>query len=196
MTEMLAKSLSPDQSCHKRPVRITLPKKRTAARALGISYLSLSVLTGMRFLCQRMTGSGRPWIWHWNLATPPSSTTAFCGWTWKSDMAGRHKERQKGSGVKGEPSAATSQDRGSFPELGNGTVRHPPGRRAGCLHLIPISAWLTACPAFQQNASHGHISTLQSTRLPLAPQVGCQSSAHHGFWGWDHPLVKDKPRSG
>lgn len=58
-------------------MRVTLPRERTAAHALGMSYLSLSVLTGMRFLCQRMTGSGRPWIWHWNLATPPSSTTAF-----------------------------------------------------------------------------------------------------------------------
>lgn len=150
-------------------MRVTLPWERTAACALGMSYLSLSVLTGMRFLCQRMTGSGRPWIWHWNLATPPSSTTAFCGWTWKSDMAGRHKERQNGSGVKGEPSAATSQDRGSFPELGNGTLRHPPGRRAGCLHSIPNSAWLTSCPA---------CSTMQvMVTSPRCRAPGCQQ--HH-----------------
>ena len=51
------------------------------------SNLSSLVSTGRLSFSQLMTGSGRPWIWHWNLATPDSSACTDSGWTWKSAMA-------------------------------------------------------------------------------------------------------------
>lgn len=50
------------------------------------NLLSL-VSTGRPSFSQLITGSGRPWIWHWNLATPDSSTCTDSGWTWKSAIA-------------------------------------------------------------------------------------------------------------
>lgn len=51
------------------------------------SNLSSPVSTGRLSFSQLMTGSGRPWIWHWNLATPDSSAWTDSGWTWKFAMA-------------------------------------------------------------------------------------------------------------
>lgn len=80
MVETLAKTFNPGQLCPSTTVKAIESLAILSHLEEGqqhMSYLSLSVLTGMLFLCHRMTGSGRPWIWHWNLATPPSSTTAF-----------------------------------------------------------------------------------------------------------------------
>lgn len=56
-------------------------------------YLSSEVSTGRPSLSQLMTGSGRPWIWHWNRPTPPSSARTERGCTWKSAIAEDKRER-------------------------------------------------------------------------------------------------------
>ncbi len=42
-----------------------------------------------------MTGSGRPWIWHWNRPTPPSSARTERGCTWKSAIAEDKRDRER-----------------------------------------------------------------------------------------------------
>lgn len=66
---------------------VSNPGSLIYARQLLGSNLASPVSTGRLSFSQLMTGSGRPWIWHWNRATPDSSACTDSGWTWKFAMA-------------------------------------------------------------------------------------------------------------
>lgn len=68
---------------------LSLPRTPVICRTPVGSSVNLWswVSTGTPSFSQLMCGSGRPWIWHWNRATPNSSTCTDSGWTWKSAMA-------------------------------------------------------------------------------------------------------------
>lgn len=80
------------------------------------AHLSLSVSMGTLFFSHVIRGLGRPWIWHWKRATPPSSPTVAWGCTWKSDMAGERKGVMCGRGTllrcRGEPLSSPLQGAG------------------------------------------------------------------------------------
>lgn len=69
------------------PVRTPTIRALICTCELPGSNLSSLVSTGRLSFSQLMTGSGRPWIWHWNLAAPDSSACTDSGWTWKFAMA-------------------------------------------------------------------------------------------------------------
>ena len=69
---------------------------RTISAVIGAStefgwtdrcYLFSEVLSWTWFLSQVMLASGILWIWHWNRATPPSSTAMDSGWVWNLGRA-------------------------------------------------------------------------------------------------------------